>query len=739
MENISIFKEHCCGCGECANICKLSAIKMVKNKQGFLFPKVNNAKCINCGKCVEHCTFNKPIDVLSYSQQYYACINKNELVQLKSRSGGVFTSISDYILQNNGVVYGCELINFRRAAHTRATSKIERDKFRGSKYIQSDISKIYNQIYDDVASKKFVLFSGTPCQVRAIKNYCKDLDCQKLILVDIVCHGVCSDYIWSDYLNLYHKKVVGVDFRNKIDFDWDTHYETIYFKGDKKVNSEIYKNLFFSHLNLRESCFNCPYKNLNRIGDLTIGDCWGIKENYNYFYDKKGVSLVLINSNKGQSIFEQICKNMNYIPVDIKLLMQPSLYENFAKPIEYNDFWDKYRKNKLKDIIKKEDLSKIIKHNKVKVATLTFNRAYNHGAILQCYALQKKLNDLGIESEVIDYYPQYFFDAYLRKNFKYRDMGDKTLKSKIKYLLIKLFLKIRTKKFETFIKNKINLSENKYKSIDDFKNINYEKIILGSDQVWAENCTHFDPVYFLSFINDKYKKLTYSVSFGIDYIDEHSISIYKNNLGNFANYSIRESSGVKIIKQLFNIKAEQSCDPTLLIEKKDWKNIEKKTRVPKKYILIYFVNLCNDLLETATKLSKIKNNIKIVCATSNTSNNEMLGRNIIHAGGINKSYCGPDNLIYLVNHADYVITDSYHGVLLSLIFHKQFLSNAIQHNNIYNHRIYDLLCILKCYGRLSLDNLNNIDKNIDWQAIDKKIANYRNKSTDYLRKLIKNN
>lgn len=281
--------------------------------------------------------------------QVYGVKHRKLDVRMNSRSGGIFTALSDYVLEKQGVIYGCVLNESFSAVHCRATTKSERDLMRGSKYVQSNMLNSYNDIKDDLEDDKIVLFSGTSCQVAGLKRFLQK-DYENLYCVDIVCHGVPSPLIWNDYLNWLEKKkkgkVVAVDFRNKKDFGWNSHFETITVQLDdgteEKVNAEIFKTLFYEHNILRPSCFKCPYKAIVHPGDITIADYWGIEKAAPGFDDNRGVSLVLINNEKGRFLFEQANTDLEIKETDIKNSMQPPLIAPFPKPESREKFWEDY-------------------------------------------------------------------------------------------------------------------------------------------------------------------------------------------------------------------------------------------------------------------------------------------------------------------------------------------------------------------------------------------------------------
>ena len=233
-------KSQCCGCTACANICAHEAITMEPDALGFLYPKVDESKCVDCGLCDKVCAFNDNYDksLNLPSPDVYGARHKDMDEVMKSRSGATFVAISDYILDNGGVVYGVGYKDHFRVAHKRATTKIERDEFRGSKYVQSDLTGIFKQVKEDLKNGLTVLFSGTGCQCAGLNAYIGKKLRENLILVDIVCHSVPGPYLWSDYLNYLEYKhkgsIVSFNFRNKKKYGWRSHIETYVLDNGKE-------------------------------------------------------------------------------------------------------------------------------------------------------------------------------------------------------------------------------------------------------------------------------------------------------------------------------------------------------------------------------------------------------------------------------------------------------------------------------------------------------------------------
>lgn len=282
----------------------------------------------------------------------FAVKHLDESIRAASRSGGIFTALSDCFL-NSGVVYGCVLDEKFNAVHIRVEDAVGRNKMRGSKYIQSSMGNSYNEVKKDLEAGKSVLFSGTSCQISGLKRFLQK-DYSNLLCVDIVCHGVPSPKVWHKYLEWQAKgkKVKSVNFRNKADFGWRAHVESINI-DDKRINSEVFKNLFYGHNILRPSCYECPYKSIYHPGDITIADYWGIENAAPEFDDNKGVSLVLVNTEKGAEYFEKAKKDIVWKVTRIEDSMQPPLKAPFPCPESRKQFWKDFEEKKFSYIVKK--------------------------------------------------------------------------------------------------------------------------------------------------------------------------------------------------------------------------------------------------------------------------------------------------------------------------------------------------------------------------------------------------
>lgn len=321
--------ECCTGCGACANICPKGCIHMEADAEGFLYPRIDETLCISCNRCSTVCPIlsrssETPLD----APKAYAAHNLDENIVGSSSSGGVFTALAQNVLAEGGVVYGAAFRENFSVAHCRAETADQLYTFRGSKYTQSDVALSYQQVRDDLNAGRKVLFSGTPCQVAGLRCFLGK-DYSDLLCVDIICHSVPSPKVWQEYLRELQEKadekITSASFRDKRE-NWKGYYLRIGFADGRedlrRGNDNYYMKAFIQGLSTRQSCYNCSFKGQNRGSDITLGDFWGI-ENVcpEVFYDK-GTSLVLIQSEKGQMVFEKIASRLEILEVNSSAALQ---------------------------------------------------------------------------------------------------------------------------------------------------------------------------------------------------------------------------------------------------------------------------------------------------------------------------------------------------------------------------------------------------------------------------------
>jgi coenzyme F420-reducing hydrogenase beta subunit len=346
--------EKCCGCEACRSVCKANAIAMVQDDEGFFYPNIDKNKCISCNKCEKACpVLNKKSENQKFVKAF-ACFNRDEAIREQSTSGGIFSALAEYIInEKNGIVYGVEFDEAFNVKYGK-TSDVEGLKaFRGSKYVQSQVNDVYEDIRIHLEAGEYVLFSGLPCQIEAL-NRVLDKEYDNLYLVDMICFGVGSPLIWDNYLNEFHDRenISEIVFKEK-KYGWKEWRVNIveseekqYF--DKKKN--LYVNSYLQRINIRPSCYRCEFKGLYRKSDFTIADCWGVGEDNKDLNDDKGLSALLIHSKKAMSVFESIKDKLKYEEYVAEELMSGNKATYY--PVEENpnrsDFFDKWKKSGFK-------------------------------------------------------------------------------------------------------------------------------------------------------------------------------------------------------------------------------------------------------------------------------------------------------------------------------------------------------------------------------------------------------
>ena len=341
MEKVYVDHAHCCGCGGCAEVCPKHAISMECDQYGFIYPKIDISKCVDCGICKKSCAFHAL--GAETKSRCYAAVNANEEELMRSTSGGVFAGIASAFLKD-GVVCGAGSFfddGNLKVKHILIERETDLKILQGSKYVQSHMWYCISSLREALKSGKKVLFSGTPCQVACIKSIFNKYIGKQLYTIDIICHGVPSQKMLNEYLRGFQEKnkikLTKFDFRNK-KYGWGREGLAAGTGIDDKKQKQIkispetssYYRFFMSGEICRESCYHCPYACVNRVGDLTIGDYWGVEqydpqllhENGGELETHKGISCLLINTDAGQKLLDSYGQTIKRFPISIENVMK---------------------------------------------------------------------------------------------------------------------------------------------------------------------------------------------------------------------------------------------------------------------------------------------------------------------------------------------------------------------------------------------------------------------------------
>jgi len=314
-------KENCTSCSACFNICPVNAIEMVEDNEGFKYPKVNKEKCINCHLCEKVCPIKNKYNAEENAKKptVIAAWTKNVETRLDSTSGGVFTELANQIYDEGGYVCGAIYNKEWMVEHIVSNDRKDIDKIRSSKYLQSNINYVFKEIKEKLNKGHKVLMCGSPCQIAGLYNFLGK-KYENLYTADFICRGMNSPKIFKGYLNelesKYNSKIVRIKFKNKI-HGWHNFSTRIDFENKKRyIGGRYIDSYMIGYLKynafMRPSCYNCKFKDLPRMADITLADFWGIEDIDEKLDNNQGTSMVLLNSNKGKELFEKIKNNISY-------------------------------------------------------------------------------------------------------------------------------------------------------------------------------------------------------------------------------------------------------------------------------------------------------------------------------------------------------------------------------------------------------------------------------------------
>ena len=339
-------RSHCTGCTACAAGCPKNAIRMVRDRTGFDFPEVDLNQCVHCGRCTSICPLLHERGP-AHLPAAFAAWNRDAAVRRDSTSGGAFTAIADYVLEGGGVVFGAALDGQQHLRHVACFRKEDLWRLRGAKYVQSDLSGVFREV-KEVLKTRPVLFTGTPCQVDGLYRYLGGRP-ENLTTCDLVCHGVPSPGVWEAEARAIEakkrKQLANVRFRDKVEGWKNSHFTVAYTDGtvdSAPLFATGFGRAFGRALFLRQSCHCCQYTNLNRPGDFTLGDLWGLKPEEFAEQQHEGISLLLVNTPHGSYVFDKLALACRPFPVERAVAGNPRLAGPIAPAADRAAFFASY-------------------------------------------------------------------------------------------------------------------------------------------------------------------------------------------------------------------------------------------------------------------------------------------------------------------------------------------------------------------------------------------------------------
>lgn len=712
------YKHKCTNCMACYNICPSGAIEMIEDIDGFVYPSIVEDKCTHCGLCSKKCPALNLEQTKEISQRletplaYGGYIN-NEEIREKSSSGGVFSILSKYILDKGGCICGARFTKGGICEHVIVDNWNDLAPLRGSKYVQSNINNCFKEIKKLLEMDKYVLFTGTPCQVAGLYSVLGK-DYEKLITVDLLCHGLPSQKLFREYLNEItdgrEEEITEIKFRAKPE-GWRKFYFEVLgkeFSITDPASSDTYFQSFCNNLTLRKSCTDCRYSSLPRKGDFTIGDFWGVARCDKDLDDNKGTSVILINSQKASEILGQL--KQEFIKLKKISLNEAKLDNNWAfsnAPMHPHRpyFMKQYASGNYTSISKliNESLSK-----QDGIALLNFGDSkINYGCVLTALALQQKIRNCGYEPLNIRFYDNKSLnDINNLEDFQKEHMefcAPCTTKNALANL---------NKHFQTFI--------------------------VGSDTIWHDFKQPFDfNFYKFNFVNFSKNICAFAASFLLNKLEytQAKKQEAKRLLKRFSHISVREKSGVKICKENFDIIATQVLDPVFFLNAQEWLNYAENGK-QKEYSqdsckIKYIINWGNLHESINDYINNIKNIKQLYFG-------ETYAYVIANYAKIVGAFGVPiEEWIYSFSKCDMVYTDSFHGMCFSIIFNKPFILFGSSGKAFTRHE--SLMSLLGIPDRKanSIDDIKRLENEpIDWNSVNQKLQEHLRTAEEFLEKIL---
>ena len=713
MPSTLIKNYFCTGCSACAESCTIGALTMRQDSEGFYKPVLDSSKCVGCRKCIESCHVLHEQSLFLGKPKVFAYQAKEE-IRKRSSSGGIFWHLAKKTIDQKGVVFGAVWNENFTVEHRYIECVNEIELMQHSKYMQSEIKNSYRQAEKFLKDGRVVLFTGTPCQIAGLKSFLKK-DYYNLITIDLICHYVPSPKYFKKYLdeNYGVDNVSAFTFRDKT-YGWSYDHMGIELKNgkilDRNYTNDRLQQGFHTRLFMNDTCAHCRYADYPRQADITIGDYWGKFDDLEW-NDGLGTSEIIINSEKGDIFFQSIkAKAFKCQEMPIETTYGNRIKETYLVHPEQGHF---------KELVKKESFNDAVDralNRKFQIGIVGDWAVENYGADITYYALYSVLHD------------QLGKDVLMVERPENSIWTPKTPPT--------LFMELPYPKYaiEPYAREKSEM----YKL-----NERCDMFVVGSDQIW-NNILYYQFGEFadLHWVNNDRKKIAYATSFGADYIngtdeERQKFSVW---LQKFDAISVREKSGVQILKEQYGVDGTWVLDPVFLCEKNKYVELSMRggarERQKENYMFSYMLDLNGEKVSFLNMaFQKTKMPLVVVTDAAKNEIEEQQKWNISITTGVSEEAW----LAYFIN-AEYVVTDSFHGMCFAILFHKPFI--AIVNGNRGATRFYSLLKLLGLLDYLAKDmseaeeKLNLLEEMMDWDHIDSLLAKEKERCIEWLKNSI---
>ena len=701
----------CSGCGACANICPTGALSMGTDTYGYYVPLLDKKKCICCRQCIEKCPTIHVQDRNTAQPTCYA-VAMNDLDRVGSSSGGIFPALSRWVLQNKGVVCGAAWTEKFGVRHIVIDQMEDLSKLCHSKYLQSNMGMVYREIESYVKQGRLTLFSACPCQIAGLYAYLGQ-EYDNLYTIDLLCADSPSTKFFQKYLKetFGEDEVESYTFRDKT-LGWPTYTIHVILKNGKElvrtIEDDLYQQAFHPRLMMPSHCEECRYCGFPRQGDITIGDFHGIFRYDDTLDDKKGLSVLLVNNDKGVQLRHVLERRDQHATVIVETPLNWVIEENrvqrkgFDAHICRDTFYDLIRDHSFRDAV----LSSLQWKRDVGILGCWSER--NYGSELTYVALHNVVRMLG--------YSALLFERPM--DAQWHGSGN-----------LELFRR------DPLLPGDVAAP---FPSKRDMRVLNdrCKAFIVGSDQMWPHyNNIAFGEVSYLDFIHSDKQIIAYATSYGGDswlgdelYREENSYY-----LSRFDAVSTREKSGADLSEAQFGVKAEWTLDPVFICDQSIYRRLADQSAFGHgKYVGAYILDVTPEKEKALHYISdKLGLPVEIITDAKNPRYDSWSMQ-------VNRDIYVEDWLKMFQN-CEYMVTDSFHGMCLALVFNKPFVAIVNRERGAsrfmeYGRRLGILDCIVQSPEQI-WTNTQNLPKP-DYDQINRELERWKVDSLNWLKKAL---